>query len=200
MFAALKTPLLVSSAVLVLANLVPLIGALAGYWSSYELMLLFWAENLVIGLFQILRMASVLFLRRSLAMLGLIPFFAVHYSIFTGIHGSFLTHMLGHGADLADAARLLLSWDGMLWGLLALFASHGLSFALNFLGEGEWRTVEDKALMTQPYGRVVLLHLVIIFGGIIAIVTQDATPALALLVVAKVVMDLRAHLAGHRST
>ncbi|MGX9965067.1 DUF6498-containing protein [Roseomonas sp. F4] len=199
MFVALKTPLLASSVALVLANLVPLAGALLGYWSSYELMLLFWAENVVIGLFQLLRMGTVLALRREMQMLFLMPFFAVHYGLFTYVHGSFLTTLLGGGATLEAAVAQLLSPAGLLWALLALIASHGLSYALNFLGEGEWRQVEPKVLMNQPYGRVVLLHIVIIFGGVIAMAANDATIALAMLVVAKVVMDLRAHWRGHQA-
>ena len=199
MFAALKTPLLASSIALVLANLIPLAGALLGYWSSYELMLLFWAENVVIGLFQLLRMGTVLALRREMQMLFLMPFFTVHFGMFTYVHGSFLTMLLGGGMTLDAAVAMLLSPAGLLWALLALFASHGLSYALNFLGEGEWRQVEPKALMMQPYGRVVLLHLVIIFGGVIAMAANDATIALAMLVVAKVVLDLRAHWREHRN-
>ncbi len=199
MFAALKTPLLASSAALVLANLIPLAGALLGYWSSYELMLLFWAENVVIGLFQLLRMGTVLVLRREMQMLFLMPFFTVHFGIFTFVHGTFLVMLLSGGMELGGAVQVLLHPGGLLWPVLGLVASHALSFALNFLGEGEWRRVEPKALMMQPYGRVVLLHLVIIFGGVIAMAANDATIALAMLVVAKVVMDLRAHWREHQA-
>lgn len=199
MLAALKTPLLASSAALVLANLVPLAGALLGYWSSYELMLLFWAENIVIGLFQVLRMASVLVLRRQGEMLVMIPFFIFHYGMFTFAHGTFLALLLGGGSDIQDAIAVLLGPAGLPWALLALLGSHGLSFALNFLGGGEWRQVQPKTLMMQPYGRIVLLHLVIIFGGVIAMAANDATIALALLVVAKIVMDLRSHRREHKA-
>jgi hypothetical protein len=199
MFVALKTPLLASAIALVLANLIPLAGALLGYWSSYELMLLFWAENVVIGLFQLLRMGTVLVLRREMQMLFLMPFFTVHYGLFTYVHGTFLALLLGGGVTLEAAVVELVSPEALPWALLALVASHGLSFALNFLGEGEWRRVEPKALMKQPYGRVVLLHLVIIFGGVIAMAANDATIALAMLVVAKVAMDLRAHWREHQA-
>ncbi|MBU8540278.1 DUF6498-containing protein [Falsiroseomonas tokyonensis] len=197
MFLALKTPLLASSAALVLANLVPLAGALLGYWSSFELMLLFWAENIVIGLFQILRMATVLGMRREREVLALIPFFAMHYGLFTYVHGFFLVLLFGGGLTLDAAVGLL--GGGLLWPVLGLVASHGLSFALNFWGAGEWRSVAPNALMKQPYGRVVLLHLVIMAGGFIALALQDATIALALLVLAKIAVDLRAHWREHRA-
>ncbi|WP_439597632.1 DUF6498-containing protein [Falsiroseomonas sp.] len=199
MLAHLKTPLLASSAGLVLANLIPLAGALLGYWSSFELMLLFWAENVVIGLFQVLRMGTVLVLRRERELLFLIPVFALHYGIFTYGHGTFLVVLMGGGTTMDGALAMLGQSSGLLWPMLGLVASHGLSFALNFWGAGEWRQVAPKALMTQPYGRVMLLHLVIMLGGAIALALQDATPTLALLVVAKIVMDLRAHWREHRA-
>ncbi len=197
MFVALKTPLHASSAALVLANLVPLAGALLGYWSSFELVLLFWAENIVIGLFQILRMGTVLVLRREWPLLGLIPLFAANYGLFAFVHGLFLILLLGGGTTFDGALAMLGQQAGLLWPMLGLVASHALSFALNFVGGGEWRQVAPKALMTQPYGRVVLLHLVIMVGGAIAMALQDAIAALALLVVAKIGMDLRAHWREH---
>ncbi|MDW8397850.1 MAG: DUF6498-containing protein, partial [Acetobacteraceae bacterium] len=54
-----------SSAVLVCANLVPLAAVLLGLWSTAEVMLLFWAENLVIGAVQLLRFATLAIARRQ---------------------------------------------------------------------------------------------------------------------------------------
>lgn len=192
-------PLALSSAALVLANLVPLAGGLLGLWSVAEIMILFWAENLVIGLFNLLRMATVLLGRRAFEMLVLMPFFTLHYGGFTAVHGVFVVHVFGppEVADILDAPALLLSPAGLLWPLLALAASHGLSFALNFLGAGEWRRIEPDALMFQPYGRVIVLHLVILAGGAIALALGAPLGALALLVLLKIGADLVAHRREH---
>lgn len=192
-------PLALSSAALVLANLVPLAGVLLGLWSVAEIMILFWAENVVIGLFNLLRMATVLLGRRERELLVLMPFFAVHYGGFAAVHGLFVMHLFGapEFADFAGVPALLLSPAGLLWPLLALAASHGLSFALNFLGAGEWRRIEPNALMFQPYGRVIVLHLVIIAGGAIALALGAPIGALALLVLLKIGADLLAHRREH---
>ncbi|NKC30356.1 DUF6498-containing protein [Falsiroseomonas selenitidurans] len=200
MFTALRLPLAASTAALVLANLVPLGGALLGIWSSYELVLLFWAENLIIGGLQLLRMASALVLRQRFIMLFLIPFFTVHYGGFALGHGVFVATLMGpRGGSLADATALLLSPEGLLWACVALAASHALSFVVNFLGEGEWRRADDKGLMVEPYGRVVLLHLVIILGGMLSLALGEPTAILALLVVAKTLLDLKLHLKAHQA-
>lgn len=197
---AAPPPLLLSTAALVVANLVPLGGALLGIWSVYDLLLLFWAENLVIGAYQVLRMGTVL-VRRQLVMLAImIPFFIVHYGIFAFVHGVFLTSLLApDGQDgMEAAAELLLSRDGLLWPLAALVASHGVSFAVNFLGAGEWRDVPEQDLMFQPYTRVVLLHVVILLGGVVVMTLGEPVAALVLLVGLKIGVDIVAHRREHR--
>ena len=47
----------------------------------------------------------------------------------------------------------------------ALVLSHGISFFFNYIGEGEYRAARIASLMSRPYGRVVILHIVIIVGG-----------------------------------
>lgn len=192
-------PLALSTAALVLANLVPLAGVLLGLWSVAEIMLLFWAENVVIGLFQVARMGTVLVLRRAFGLAVLIPFFAVHYGIFTAVHGMFVVTLFAPpGTDgLEGAAALLASPAGLLWPLLGLLASHALSFAVNFLGGGEWRRLDGTKLMTQPYGRVVVLHLVIIAGGAITLSLGEPIGALVLLVLLKIAVDVVVHRREH---
>lgn len=47
-----------SAIVLVLANLLPLGGALALDWQVFDVLLLYWTENVVIGVITVLRMAA----------------------------------------------------------------------------------------------------------------------------------------------
>lgn len=44
-----------TTTLLVLANFAPLVGVLFFDWSMYQVVLLFWAENLVIGFFSMAR-------------------------------------------------------------------------------------------------------------------------------------------------
>ena len=52
--------------------------------------------------------------------------------------------------------------------VVALAASHLYSFFVNYIGHGEYRRTFVVWLMVQPYARVVVLHLAILFGGFIA--------------------------------
>src|SRR5213596_4078265 len=51
------------------------------------------------------------------------------------------------------------------WGLLGLVVSHGLSFYSNYLKSGEYERASLNALMSQPYSRVMVLHMTVLLGG-----------------------------------
>jgi hypothetical protein len=53
-------------------------------------------------------------------------------------------------------------------------------------------------LMSQPYGRIVVLHLTIMGGGFLMMALGSPTVGLVLLVVLKIGLDLSAHLRERR--
>jgi hypothetical protein len=187
------TPSLVA---LVLANLWPLVGVVFFGWTVFFVLLLFWLENVIVGCFNVGRLwmaASTEGGKRAV-----IPFFIVHYGMFTAIHGLFVFAIFagdspGAGFGPAGMARAV-SAAGIGPAALALAASHGFSFVANYLLGGEYRTASLRTLMFQPYTRVVVLHLVIIFGGFLIVALGEPTAALALLVVLKIGIDAAAHL------
>ena len=75
--------------------------------------------------------------------------------------------MLGRGFPLFDviADPELPVPPQFRWPLLALVASHGLSFASHYLLGGERLSVSRQALMGRPYGRIVVMHLWLFAGG-----------------------------------
>ncbi|HET7039635.1 MAG TPA: DUF6498-containing protein [Gemmatimonadales bacterium] len=187
---ALRRP---SVLALIGANLVPVFGVFALDWAVFPLVLLFWLENVIVGAFNVLRILTA---RPEdplarVARFGMAPFFAVHYGGFTLVHGIFVFALFGRGAPWAETIH---QTTGVLWGAGALLLSHGFSFATNWLGAGEYRNADVKALMFQPYARVVVLHLTIIFGGMLLMSLGSPRPGLLLLVGLKILMDAAAHL------
>jgi hypothetical protein len=75
-----------------------------------------------------------------------------------------------------------------------LAVSHGISFVANYLLGGERDRVALAQLMIQPYGRIVVLHLAILGGGFLIMSLGAPWYALALLILLKIGLDLRAHL------
>ncbi len=189
---------------LVAMNLVPLGGAIFAGWDVGFILLVYWAENLVVGFYNVLKMAIARGGKERWhpVSLGLIPFFAVHYGIFCLVHGVFVL-VLGQSGksfrgDPIDALLGNLS-GGLLWPMLALVVSHGCSFLQNYVGKGEYKTRSVQSLMIAPYGRIVLLHVVILFGGFVVMLFNSPLPLLILLIGLKILIDLFLHAAAHQS-
>jgi len=209
-----------SAIALLAANAVPLIGVIFLGWDVFSIVLLFWAENLAIGFFNILKMALVKVKRPkdNLEKLYLIPFFAIHFGGFTAGHGLFLLLIFGKGVEepLSGQAwpcffvfvQLLIGIIRQVYviippdmkiAMFALFASHGVSFVYNFIYRGEWTQGDPGTLMGKPYGRVVVMHIAIIVGGFITMATGAPLGILAVLILLKTFMDLQFHLREHKS-
>ena len=191
-----------SAIALILSNAVPLLGVLFGRWDTFMVVLLFWAENLVIGFFNVLKMLTC---RGQGTEPGCVrfflpPFFAVHYGGFCLVHGAFVFVLFGGkgagGGFRGSPADLFpMAFGGsLLYPLLALFLSHGISFVTNYWLGGERERATVSGLMFRPYGRIVVLHVTILLGGFLAMATGGSKPALLLLVLLKTGIDLVAHL------
>lgn len=192
-----------SALALIAANVVPLVGVVAFHWSIFAIVLLYWCENVVVGAFNVLKIlfAEPQEIWANLSKLFLIPFFVVHYGMFTFVHGMFVLVFFGtrNGAppNLVgfDAA---IRQTGVGIGVLALIASHGFSFFQNYLFNGEYRRMSPQLLMTQPYGRVIVMHLTILVGAIATQSLGSPVAVLLVLIVLKTAMDWRAHGAERR--
>ncbi len=186
-----------SALALIVANLVPVYGVLALGWKVAPIMVFYWTENVVVGIFNVLKMAraegSVADSRTTLngqpvtqgSRKALMFFFAIHYGFFTLGHGVFV--MAVFSPALENAARELLL------ALLVLTASHGYSYQRNFIGRGEYLRVSFATLFWQPYTRVVIMHITILAGGTLAASLGSPIGALLVLVGLKTLIDLGAH-------
>jgi hypothetical protein len=186
-------PLTVSAVALILANLVPVAGAALLGWSLSDVMVIYWAESAIIGFFNVCKIAVI---GRWYA-LAAGPFFLGHFGGFMAVHFLFVYSLFvkgitgsDSGGDLGEVMQLFVS----LWpALAALFVSHAYSFFANFIGRREYRgrTISDQ--MSEPYARIVFMHLVLIFGGFGVLLLGDPVPILVVVIVLKIWMDLRAH-------
>lgn len=189
-----RAPSIPSAIGLVVANVVPLVGVIWFGWSLFGVMWLYWAENGIIGAFALARILTAgegAFLSR----LGMGVFFAIHFGLFWAVHGLFVVTLFsdGHGSAFEDNVFPLVPIEG----LIPLVLSHGASFVLNYLVGGERKAAAAGSEMAKPYGRVVLLHVVLILGGFFVQGTGGGVLALALFVVLKTALDLGAHWIGH---
>ncbi len=157
-----------------------------------------WAENAVIGFYNVIKLAIV----GKWAAVIIAPFFIGHYGGFMAGHFLFVYYLFVRGfkpsgpedPPYPELARLFVP----LWpALAALLISHGVSFILNYLGRREYVGMTAEKQMAEPYKRIMLLHVTIIFGGGMIMLLKSPVPALVLLIALKTAMDLRAHRREH---
>lgn len=188
---------------LVLANILPIFGVFFWDWQVIDIVALYWAENLIIGFYNALRIACI---RsdpspgaESLEKAFMIPFFLVHYGGFCAGHGIFLYTFLGkHAGFTSPIDAISLIFGPLKWALLALAVSHGFSFFWNFLRGGEYKKKSVSQQMFAPYARIAALHIAIIFGGIVVQAAGQPIFLLLILVVGKTVVDLKMHFRSHK--
>ena len=201
------------SGVLLLAgNLLPLLGVLFLGWDVGALVVFYWSENLVIGAYNLLRMAVV----GGLKALFYCFFFLIHYGGFCAVHGFFILSMLlDESASLGEAdwplflvfLQLLLQViqqvlaqapPAWLLAFLGLLITHGYSFVTNFLLGGERERATIQSLMSAPYRRIVVLHVAVIAGGFGVAALGEPLVLLIALVALKTVADITLHRREHR--
>jgi hypothetical protein len=207
---ALRGSTLLAAAVLVAVNLVPLVGVLFWGWDVAIILISYWLENGIIGLINIPKIALAAQGNSALAT-ATAGFFAVHYGGFWVGHGIFVFIIVGiatngplgfffgsgfpfgggipaPGVDRGPQILLI---------ALLLFLSHGVSFLFNYMGRKEYLNTTPMKQMFQPYGRLIILHVTIIFGAFLVIGLGQPVLLVALLVVLKTCVDLVFHLREH---
>lgn len=213
-------------AFLITANLIPMAGVLLWEWSVFEIVALYWFENVVIGAVNILKLAASSgeptdncdapgmpdYLRapgiaKHGAKLFLIPFFTFHYGMFCFVHGIFVFTLLGGEGGGFMQSGPFSGMGGMIgrifdsggkWFVLAIISSHLFSFGWNFIGKGEYRRAPLGRVMMAPYGRIVVLHIAILFGAFVITALGSPVFLLLILIAGKIALDAKLHLLSHR--
>jgi predicted permease len=199
---------------LVVANAIPLIGVLFFGWSVWTILIVYWLENGIVGAFNVLKIGRAQGgddgaatgwsingrPAAGMAKAGLIPFFVMHYGLFWVVHGVFvftLPLFASFGSDGSYIGPAPDIWT-ILLAVVALFISHGLSYLFNYIGSGEYLRASPVGQMFSVYGRLVVLHVTIIFGAIAISMTGAPVAAIVILVIFKTALDLGLHLREHR--
>lgn len=206
----LRTPAVLS---LVVANLVPLFGVLCLQWEIFPLLFLYWVETVIIGALNVIKMLVSRSPEpaRRLRKMVMIPLFILQFGSFAALYGVALLSMytevyatrMGREANLdlygMSLGQIMRATWGDVWKTaLALLASHLFSFLWNYLGKGEFKRMSLRDLDRQPYSRILILHGVILGGGIPILVMGAPIMGVIALVVLKICFDVDGHLRERR--
>ncbi len=211
-----------STIVLLIVNMIPLAGVLFFDWRVVDVMMLYWAENVVIGLVNVLRIAvssgSVGDSRTgariraaieaapqargvshqlivTMMKIIMVPVFIVHYSLFCMGHLFALNILFYEGDSRIPSIFSIIGFDPapIMIGIVAVAFSHLYSFFANFIGQGEYKRTGPIQMMGRPYGRLVALHLAILAGAYLVQTLGAQLFMLVILVLAKTVADAKLH-------
>jgi len=200
---------------LLVANAIPLVGVLFFGWNVWLILIVYWLENGIVGAFNVLRMLTAEGVPgetsaqwrmngrpvNDVSRAALLPFFVMHYGIFWVVHGVFVLMLPVFGSmDPNGAGEMTRDFQPLAIPLavIALTISHGLSYWFNWWKGGEYRRVSAASLIFAPYGRLVVLHITIIIGGLAIAITGAPASVVAILVILKTALDLGFHLNEHR--
>jgi hypothetical protein len=195
-------PLTPAEVALIAANAAPLIGVLFFGWELFDILFLYWVENLVVGFYTILKLVVV----TGLASIVAVPIFLFHYSWFMSAHAALLFAFLGRGSGGRFSFFIwhMLAWPPLAaalhdsrWPAVALLASHGVSFITNFIAGREYQSIDAEALTVQPYRRLMVMHCVVLGTGFAVMLFGAPVLGVVTLVVLKAAIDLRAHRREH---
>jgi hypothetical protein len=187
---------------LLITNTIPLLGVLFFGWNAAMLLILYWFENVVVGLYTIPKIAmaqlpSTLFQSTYTSILGkkvdhepagTIAFFLVHFGSFTFAHGMIVFSIFASSFELSET--LIIAGISML-------VSHGVSFIFNYIGNREYERTNANKQMIAPYKRVMIMHLTLLVSAGIVLSTSQSTFGLLVLVLLKTGLDLVGHLFEH---
>ena len=199
---------LATALLLVVTNLLPVWAVATERIGMGDVFLVYWIENVVVWACGIVRTATAEGPgKRTVPVtsngvprdMELAKFFALHYGVFTGVHGIFTIVIVAIiGVDGGVGQVVLLS--------LAITASHLFSLGVNWFGRGELKVLSPAQVMFAPYPRMLVMHIGIIIAFGVALDGwehgengNDQVTAVAILCVMKLLVDLGFHVWQHRS-
>ena len=186
---------LISLIALAVGGLIPIWGVHAYGWDAVQVVILYWIETLVVGVFTWLRVAGAERHARSEAgqPFKVSSFFVMHYGLFALVHGIFawlLAILMMANGDAGAVWGATLA-NGDFWSAtMGLVLLQGMVFWREWARPQAWRTADAQTEMVRPYGRVFAMHVAVIVGFLL-IGLADA-PVLMVLILCglKLVIDL----------
>jgi len=183
---------------MVLLNAIPLYGVFQWGWKSFDLIFLYWLENLIIGAIMILRMVVRPYSHKVEFALPVfaVPFFTFHYGMFCFVHGKFVVHLFGKSLqpeladmDVPEIILPLIEARHLFWPLMALLAYQLLDWGRD-VSERGLGSDGIRQLTTAPYRRIVVLHITIIASGFVLDSLNEPLVGLLLLIAFKTGTDI----------
>lgn len=207
---------------LILLNLFPIIGVIFLNWSLAQMIVSYWAESIVIGFFNVLKMmkcgddfspssiANVdpswepaqqqsmkkpASLFQTGAKLFYCVFFSIHYGGF--LFGHFMFIMILFLGPAPEGINNSIDY-GIIGTILIFIIVHGYSYINNYIKKKEYENATLKGLMFSPYKRIIVVHVFILASGFFIANTEIGSnlmykSAVILFILLKIGVDTFSH-------
>jgi hypothetical protein len=184
---------------ILVVNLIPLYGVLWWDWDTFQLLMLYWIETVVIAFWTICRLARLpeeeqRNAQRNPAAFGLAGFFALHAGIFITVHFVFLWAFFSydwfkkvHG--IGGFFYQLVIANGIWVAILLMLIVHSVSFFAE--REPTARASGDRVMpiIGGLYARIVIMQIAILAGAWFSGFTGSLAP-LVIVIALKTLFDL----------
>jgi Family of unknown function (DUF6498) len=208
--------------ILIAVNLLPIFGVIYAGWDIFEIVALYWFENVVIGLVNVLKIITcspeaVLsdedkklpeYLQpqasagalHHLTKLFFVPFFTLHYGMFCLVHGVFVFVLLGpnkatggNGDPFVNIGNWFVSFSDT-----NIIWSVLAIIASHLYSYFHNYIGKNEFTKSTPAKLMHELHIVIILGAFAIQAIGSSVGMLILLIIGKIIIDAKLHLRSHR--
>lgn len=181
-----------TAATIVIGNLVPVFGVLFLGWNAAQILVLFWIENVILG---VLTAPRILASGRGGPMAWFMTgFFVIHYGFFCGVHLVFVLLLAGgfmsHNAGMLEPLSNALTQPAFLWGVAAVALINLIGQLRDWWLPGLWRDSDPQTEMSRPYGRIMVLHFTILIGAWAVLSVGGPVWAVLILCLMKAALEL----------
>lgn len=200
---------------LIVANIVTMFFTIYEGWDILTLMWIYWAQNMIIGLFNFIKILTLNeFSTDGLRMndkpvqpirstkISVAFFFLVHYGFFHAVYAVFLFSGFGpmqkHPSPISSIDKILIAVS-----IFAFFGNHLFSFFYNRQRDKD-KKPNLGTVMFFPYVRIIPMHLTIIFGIFIMVLLgmfriKSDVPVILFFLILKTIADVIMHVIEHSS-
>jgi hypothetical protein len=188
---------------IVLVNLLPILGIVFSNWDLYDVMTVYWAENLIIGAFTVLKMLSVNSGSENddMTIAVAAPFFIIVYSAFCFGQAILIQALFKKGPSESPIEGWPVEWfvfGGLFatafiqlkWMALMMALNHGIAFVHDYILPGPLCETTFKQLIAFPSARLVIMQTILIAAGF-GLKKLGSPPELFIgLIVLKIILEL----------
>ena len=176
-----------------IGNIVPLFGVLFLDWDLGNIIILYWIENIIIGLWNIPRILGAG--KSSLPeKLFTSAFFTVHYGGFCAIHGVFIIGLANHsffnGSHDVDLNFKVFINNSLIFGALMMFLTIGWEFYTKYIKNGDYQNWKASKAMGAPYPHIIVIHLGLFVGAFTVSFLGSSIALLIFLIIGKSMIEI----------